>query len=76
MRQRLQQVLFPQGISHRLKKLSKHKQCVYFSSILEGHFDDKTQLVALTGMRWNIIVPWLREMDDLRRSHLFPSVGW
>jgi hypothetical protein len=32
-------------------------------------------LVALTGMRWNTFVPWLHEMDSLRRSNLFPAVG-
>lgn len=29
--------------------------------------------VALTGASLNFLVPWLREMDGLRRSNLFPA---
>jgi hypothetical protein len=42
---------------------------------LEGNSEDKTHWVALMGLRWNQFVPWLREMDDLRRSNLFPALG-
>ena len=42
--------------------------------MLEGNSEDKTHLVALTGMSWNIFVPWLHEMDALRRSNLFPTL--
>jgi hypothetical protein len=35
----------------------------------------EAELVALTGIRWNIFVPWLREMDDLWRSNLFAALG-
>jgi hypothetical protein len=32
-------------------------------------------LVALTGTGWNLFVSWLREMDVLRRSNLFPALS-
>jgi hypothetical protein len=39
-----------------------------------NHEDYHPWKVALTGMRWNIFVPWLREMDDLQCSNLFFAV--
>jgi hypothetical protein len=34
----------------------------------------KNGLVAALGLAWNHFVPWLREMDDLRRSNLFTAL--
>jgi hypothetical protein len=43
--------------------------------MLYGDLECNTYWVALTGTRWNIFVPWLHEMDTLRRSNLFPALG-
>jgi hypothetical protein len=72
--QRLQQVLFPQGVLYHQKTGYRTQATCLFFSMLEGNSEDKTHLVALTGMSLNFFVPWLREMDDLRRSNLFPML--
>ena len=45
-----------------------------FLSMLEANPEEKIHLVALTGLRWNLLVSWLNEIDALRRSNLFPAV--
>jgi hypothetical protein len=48
--QRLQQVLFPQGVLYHQKTgYGTQATCLFFS-MLEGNLEDKTHLVALTGI--------------------------
>ena len=48
--QRLQQVLFPQGVLYHQKTGYRTRTTCLFFSMLEGNFEDKTHLVALTGI--------------------------
>jgi hypothetical protein len=48
--QRLQQVLFPQGVVYDKKTgYGTQATCLFFS-MLEGNFEEKNHLVALTGI--------------------------
>jgi hypothetical protein len=41
---------------------------IYLQQVKRKFRGQNTHLVALTGLRWNTFIPWLREMDDLWRS--------
>jgi hypothetical protein len=64
----------PRGISYPQKTGYRTQATCLFFSMLESNSEDKTHLVAVVGLSWNHFVPWLREMDDLRRSNLFPML--
>jgi hypothetical protein len=48
--QRLQQVLFPKGISYHPKTGYETQTTCLFFNMLDGNSEDKTHLVALTGI--------------------------
>jgi hypothetical protein len=72
--QRLQKVLFPQGISYTKNGTFITPTTCLFFNMLEDKWIDKTHLVALTVVRLNPLIRWLNEMDELRRSGLFAKL--
>jgi hypothetical protein len=69
-----QQLLFPAGMTYDMKTgYGTTTTCMSFNRVREDS-KGKNSLVAVLGMRWNNFVPWLHEMDALRRSHFFPAL--
>jgi hypothetical protein len=44
----------------------------WIANLLIEDSEGKNYQAAALGLGWKLFVPWPREMDDLRRSNLFP----
>jgi hypothetical protein len=67
-------VLFPAGMTYDMKTGNGTTTTCLFFSLLREDSEGKSGLAALTDVRWNLLVPWLREMDDRRRSNFLFAV--
>jgi hypothetical protein len=66
-KQRLQQVLFPEGLTYSEGRYRTNVTCLLFSGMPMQALK-KEGLVDQTVSSWNQTVSWLQEMDSLRRE--------
>jgi hypothetical protein len=66
-----QQLLFLEGMTYDLMTGYGNTTTRMSFNRPKEDSKEKNSLVAALGLGWNQFIPWLREMDDLRRSNLF-----
>jgi DNA invertase Pin-like site-specific DNA recombinase len=74
-RQQMQAVLFPNGIEVTEEGLVRTGVSSPIFNALGGETCEKTEVARLTVARWNQIVAWLRQIDQLRVSIMDQAVA-
>ena len=66
-KQRLQLVLFPEGLRFDSERFGTAVTCLAFKK-LDGNGGSNSGMASLMPASWNRVMPWLRAVDELRRA--------
>jgi len=67
-KQRLQQLFFPDGIAFDGKRFVRTAVAAQTFNYLTCADGSENQVASLLPASWNQIIPWLRQIDGLRRA--------
>ena len=67
-KQRLQQLCFPEGIAFDGKRFVRAAVTAHAFNYLTCADGSENQVASLLPASWNQIIPWLRQIDGLRRA--------